>query len=810
MLSDVRFALRLWRRTPGSAAIIVGSVALGIAAVSTIFSWAQGLILRPLPTVTRPGRLLSLEPRGPGGDLSVAWDEFRDWRDLSTVYEGAAAFGVRRLGIREIGADTDPASSTEPLWGMLVSGDYFRVLGVTPALGRLIEPEDTRAPGSGFVAVISHALWQRRFGGARDIVGHSVELNGREVRVIGVAAPRFAGTYVGLSFDVWAPVTIQEALGGSPEALESRDFRWLQAFARLRTGVRPEQAAGETAAIGRRLAVEYPANRQVRLGVRALDVGAASRLAPLFGVLLGLTVVVLVVVCATVSNLLLAQGTRRQAEMAVRLATGARPSRLVRQLLTESALLASLAGGLGALVAVKARDLFPALLPPSPLPLAIESPIDLRVLAVATAVTAVTLLVFGLAPALGAVRKATNAGLRTALSVDRAGSRWRRGLVAAQIAFSLVALASCAVFARRLVELRNVDRGFVAPERVLLTTTDFDLAGVTDPAERRALMRALLDETRAMPDVVGATAASFVPLGFTGYREVEVDAPGYVARTGEPTVALLNEVEPDYFDTMGIPLVAGRPILSSDGTDDQAVAVVNEALVKRYGLRVPLGRRLRLEGREVVVVGVARDGKYRFDELDDPPRPLAYVPWQQWGAAEVTLHIRAHGEPMLLLPSLEPGFASVDPRLPALAPMTLDAYTSLPLFPGRLATTIIGALAAGALVLTGLGLYGVTRFTVAARRRELGIRMALGAGPRHLLKLLVGDGARYASVGLAVGMVLAFGVTRALVALVSHLRPDLLAIPAAGVLLALVFAIAVASAARRALRIDPAIALRDI
>lgn len=495
--------------------------------------------------------------------------------------------------------------------------------------------------------------------------------------------------------------------------------------------------------------------------------------------------------------------------MAVRIATGARPSRLVRQLLTESALLALVAGGLGALMTARARGVFPALLPPSPLPLAIESPLDARVMGIAAAATLLTLLVFGLAPALGVVRKATAAGLRAAQSLDRADARWRRGLVAAQIAFSLIALATCGMFARLLVDLGNVDRGFDSPEQVLLVTTDFELAGIPNPTERRNLLQALLDETRAMPGVAAATAASFVPLGFTGYREVHVEAPGYVPRTGEATLALLNEVGADYFDVMGIPLIAGRPIVASDRAGGQPVAVVNEALAARYGLRRPLGERLRLGGRELLVVGVARDGKYRFDELDDPARPLAYVPWQQWGATEVTLHLRARGEPMALVPFLEAKFASVDPRLPVLAPMTLDAYTSLPLFPGRLATTIVGVLAVGALALTGLGLYGVTRFAVAARRRELGIRMALGAGRRQLLQLLLGEGVRYASLGLAIGTGLAFGTMRVLSAIVTRLRPDPLAVIASGAVLLLIFGIAVLSAARLALRIDPALALRD-
>ncbi|MGE0354861.1 MAG: ABC transporter permease, partial [Gemmatimonadales bacterium] len=722
-------------------------------------------------------------------------------------YAGTAAFGIRRLGLRERAAASGPG--TEPLWGMLVSGEYFQVLGVNPRLGRLIGPEDTRAIGNGFVGVISHALWQRRFGGSSGVIGRRIELNGREITVVGVAPPGFAGTYVGLSFDVWVPLPIQEALGGSPAALQDREYRWLQAFGRLRPGVAPEQARAEALRIGRRLAAQYPASEDVSLVTQTLDVGAASRLAPLFAVLLGLAIIVLVVVCATVSNLLMAQAATREVEMATRLAIGGRPGRLVRQLLTESTLLALAGGGLGALLSVKARALFPALLPPSPLPLSVNTPLDARVIVFAVAITALILLVFGLVPALGAVRKAMASGLRGGLGPDRARVRWRRGLVAAQIAFSLAALASTGIFARRLLELGDVDRGFAAPDKVLLVTTDLDLAGIEDPEERRTVINGLLEAVRGYPGVVDATIASFVPLGFTGYREADLDVPGYEQRPGEPATALLNEIGPAYFELLGIPLVAGRAINHADRAGGQPVAVVNQAFVKRFGLGDPVGRRIRVGDREVVVAGVAGDGKYRFDELDQPARPLVYVPWTQWGAAELTLHVRTRGEATALVPSLSGAFAAADPRLPVLTPMTLDAYTSLPLFPGRLATTVVGTLAAVALALSALGLYGLTRLTIDARRRELGLRMALGAAPRHLLKLLFDDAARFASIGLVLGLGLAVLATRMLLKAIPHLHPDPPAVLAAGLLLVLILGAATLLAAWRALGIDPAIALRD-
>ncbi len=802
MWTDLRFALRMWRRFRGTTATIVASVAVGIAAVSTIFSWTQGLILRPLPAVRESERLVSLKPHGPGGETSVAWEEFGDWQEQSASFEGTAAFGIRRFGLREPG--TAPGRATEPVWGLLVSGNYFGVLGVMPHLGRLIDTGDAR-PGAD-VVVLSHQLWQRRFGASPDIIGRRMVINGVEVTIVGVAPAQFAGTYVGLSFDVWLPVTVIEA-PGSPTVLQDRDNRWMQAFGRLRSGVSREQAAAETAAIDDRLAAAFAASRDIDLVLQPLDIGAASRLAPLISVLLGLAILVLVVVCATVSNLLMAQAATRETEMAVRLAIGAGPRVLLRQLLAESALLATVAGGLGALITVEARELFPVMLPPSPLPLAIDTPIDARVLAFAIAITTLSLMIFGLAPALTAVRRAAAAGLRTRFGGDRAQVRWRRALVAAQLAFSVTALASTAMFARRLVDLRDVDRGFVSPDRVLLLTTDLEVAGIASADERRNVMNALRARTRELPDVVQTTMASFVPLGFTGYREVDIEVPGVSPVTGEPSLALLSEVGPDYFDLMGITLVAGRPIGEADHADGQRVAVINEALVRNLAISAPLGQRLRIGGREVVVIGVARNGKYRFDELEEPAGPLAYVPWEQWGASELTLHVRTRRDPQRLVPALQRTFAAVDARLPVLTPMTLDAYTSLPLFPGRLATTVVGVLAFGALVLSALGLYGVTRFAVAARTRELGIRMALGAGPARVLGLLLSDSARFASIGLATGVALAFVVTRVMLALLPRLQADPLAVLAAGALLLVIFAAAVALAARRALRIDPAAAL---
>jgi putative ABC transport system permease protein len=804
--TDLRVAWRVWRRAPGTAAVIVLAIALGVAASATVFSWAEGLIWKPLPAVEEPGRLASLEPRGPAGDLNVAWQEYLDWKQQSRSFAVTAAFGMRRLGLRGAGAVADRPA--EPIWATLVSGNYFTALGLRPLTGRLIGPEDTRAEGDGFVAVISEALWRTQFGAEPTVVGRSVVLNGVEVTIVGVAPPAFAGTLVGLAFDVWVPVTIQQALGGRPDALQSRDVRWLRAFGRLRPGIARRQAGLEAASLGRTWAALHPESRDVELSIGPLNVGAAARLAPLFEVLLGLTIVVLVVVCATVANLLLARASTRAVELAVRSAIGARPGRLVRQLLTESMILAAAAGALGVLLTVKARALFPALLPPTPLPIAINTPLDTRVLSFALAITLVTVLLFGVAPAVQAARRAAEAGLRTAESSDPGRTRWRRVLVGAQIALSLTALACTAMFARRLGEVRAVDRGFEAPEHVLLASTDFALAGVGDPAERRAIAERLVSGVQRLPGVQGVTFATFVPLGFTGYREVSAEIPGAERSTDEAPEALLNEVGPDYFAVLGVRIVAGRPIDEGDRAEGRAVVVVNQTLAHRLGLSDPVDRSLRVDGREAVIVGVAEDGKYRFDELDQPARPLCYVPWTQWGGSELTFHLRTALAPLTLVPSVERVFAEADRRLPLLAPTTLEVYTGLPLFPGRLATSLLGALAVGTLALAALGLYAVTSLTLAARRRELVIRSALGATARQLVRLLLGDSNRLTAVALFVGLGLTAGVTRVLVAVLPRLRPDPTAIAVAfGVLYAIAVS-AVALAARGASRIDPATVLR--
>ena len=448
--------------------------------------------------------------------------------------------------------------------------------------------------------------------------------------IVGVAPPDFYGTISHLAMDLWMPVTMQPEVGGSPLLLDQRGVRWLAVFGRLLPGATLESARASAQASGARLAASFAADQGIGLTARVLDVGPVDRMAPLFAVMLGISGLVLLIVCSNVANLLLQRGAAREHEMAVRLALGARPARIVQQLMTESLLLAAGAVLIGGVVLNWARNALTAFVPRSPLPIVAETPIDARVLLVLAGTGVVTVLVFGLAPALKSARVAVRASLSGGSSRGgtRGGGRVRGALIAAQFALSLAVLVAAGLFLRRLDELRQVDLGFHDPEQVVLATVDFELARVPPDGTRRVLVERILEQISALPGVRAAAAASFVPLGFLGYYTLETQVDGHVPRPGESTTFLTNVVSAGYFDLMRIPITRGRPIEASDRRGTQAVAVVNQAFARRFwGASEPIGRHMLIHEVDVTVVGVAADGKYSFlDPLDAPSPPFMYHP----------------------------------------------------------------------------------------------------------------------------------------------------------------------------------------
>ena len=803
-------------------AAIVLCLGFSLGATATVFAWVETLILQPVPGVDALARLVSLKTTTADGQDDLSYPDYTDTRDAEVragarTFAGVAAFSIRRFNLRLDAAAE--ARLAEPLWGALVSANYFEVLRVRPAAGRaFLDGEDAVARGAP-VAVISYLLWQRRFGGDPGAVGRRVWIQGRTIEIVGVAPQGFYGTISHIGLDLWMPVTMHPEFGGNPYLLDQRDVRWLAVFGRLAPGATLASARASMQAAGARLAAGYAADRDVGLTARVLDVGPLDRMAPLFMVMLGISGLVLLIACSNVANLLLQRGAAREHEMAVRLALGARPARVVRQLMTESLLFALGAVLLGAAVLASARNALVTLLPPSPLPIVADTPIDANVLLVLAGVGVSTIFVFGLAPALRSARVAVRASLSGGgtRGGSRASGRLRGALITAQFALSLAVLVFAGLFLRRLDELRHVDRGFRDPEQVVLSTVDFELARLGEKGAEKVLVERMIEQLSALPGVRAAAGASFVPLGFLGYSALDTRVDGHVPQPGESTTFLANYVTGGYFDLMGIPIRAGRAIETSDRDGTLPVAVVNEAFARRFwGTADPVGRRLHVFGdSNLTVVGVAADGKYEFlAPLDAPSPPFVYLPFAQWGHYEVVLHVRAAGDPLALASSIGRVVAGVDGRLNAMSPLTLDDYTAVPYLPIRLATLVLSVLGGAALVLASIGLYAVTAYTVTQQRREIGIRMALGATPAWVVGHFLAHAMRAVGAGALAGVALAAAMAYGLATKLpgslprvvgDRVGPFALAVAALGA----VAALAVVIPASRAARGNPTAALRD-
>lgn len=820
LVSDFRFSLRVLRKSALATATIVLCLGFSVGATGTVFVWTRSVVSNPVPGVAFPDRLVSLRTVTSRGDGGISHPTFVDIRDADSsaqarAFSAIAAFGIRRFALRTSG--TAELRHADPIWGAMVSANYFETLGVRPIIGRGFLPDEDRVGADAAVAVISHAFWQRRLGGVAGVRGQRIWLNNRAVTIVGVTPPRFTGSISRLGLEIWVPLALQRETG-NPSWLDNRDQRWLDVLGRLAPGASLESANEAVRAIGTRLSARYAELRDFGLRARTLDVGPVESMGSIAAVLLGLSILVVLIVCSNVANLLLLRSASREHEMAVRLALGAQPGRVVRQLMTESFLLALGGVVLATGVAAWSRNALNSLAPASPLPLIAETPFDGTAVAVIALIGVLTIFAFGLAPALKAARVAVRASLSGGGTRGGTahGGRLRGALVSAQFALSLAVLATAGLFIQRLSELQLVDRGFTAPEKVLLSTVDFELAGVNEDATRQNLVERLVERLTALPGVEHAAAASFVPLGFLGYHSMKTEVDGYVPQPGESMTFLINSISPGYFETMGIPLIEGRAIEASDRGDSRAVVVVNEAFARRFwGNAGAIGRSMRVDGHEVTVVGVAGNGKYEYlAALDEPSPPFVYLPFAQWPNFTVVMHLRATGDPMALVPSVRRAVEAVDSRLAATSPSTLDSYSSVPTLPIRLASRVLTVLGIGALILATLGLYAVIGYAVAQQRAEIGIRMALGATPGRIVRHFLRYAAVYAGAGAFLGSLLALLIARTLAArlpgivpatLGNQVVPFVMAVSALGT----VSVLAAFIPAQGAARVNPTVALRE-
>jgi predicted permease len=809
-MNDIRYALRTLLKSPAFAAVAILTLALGIGANTAMFSLVHAVLLRPIP-VSAPERLASIfttDVKNPG-NLPMSHLNYLDVREKSPVFSGVAAFTFSQMNY-DAGTGTP-----EPVPVQVVSGNYFDVLGVRMTAGRGFQPQEDQTPGTHAVAVASHGFWQRQFGG-RDLVGRTVTLNRQPFTIVGIAPRGFDGVFVFGGPDLWVPMMMHDVAQPGFDWYNERRGLFLFPFGRLQDGVSVEQATAALDTLGRQLAQAFPNENRGRsvkplpLLQARVDINGEGQLARISMLLMAVVGTVLLIACANLANLLLARAAGRQREMAVRVAIGASRGRIVRQLLAESVTLAALGGLAGIALAYWTLQLLVAGDLPLPLPAVEQARLDPRVLGFAAVVTLATGLVFGLMPALQSARADVVTVLKDATAAVGRGTRGallRKGLVAAEIALSLVALVAAGLFARSLQHTRAIDPGFET-EHVVIGNFNLGREGYTE--ERgRVFHRQLADRLAAIPGVTSASLAQNAP--FAGGISRSVLLEGQDAARGDRVLIQVNRVSERYFETLGIPLVAGRAFTSGDHADAAQVVVINQRMASQlWPGQDPIGKRFRFFGEEAwtSVVGVVRDAKY--NGLAEEPIPYVYEPLAQDYVPAASLHVKSAGAAASAIPDVRRAVAEIDRSLSIFQLETLDDRVTDSLDGARANVVLLGVFGLLALALAAIGIYGVTSYTVAQQTREIGIRMALGAGRAGVVALVLRQTLTLVAIGLVVGigiaMLLALGV-RSLLTGTTWLDATTYAATAA--LLVIVAIAATLVPARRATKVDPLVALRS-
>jgi predicted permease len=807
-MNDLRYALRMLCKSPGFTAVAVLSLALGIGANTTVFCWIQNVLLRPLQGVAKCEQMVVLTTtHGAATYDTVSLPDLKDYAQLTDVFAGI------------IGSQITPACVTldgKPGWayGQITTANYFDVLGVKPVIGRTFLPDEDQQPGGNTVLVISYGYWQRRFGGNPNVIGMSIELNQySNFTIIGVVPPEFRGTMSGLNFDFWAPLSMHEQVANFG-SLTSRGDHWLHTQARLREGVSVRQAQAAVNILAQRLEQAYPdSNREIGLRVAPLwksPYGAQSLMLPVLRILMVVSFGVLLIVAANVANLLLARATSRGKEIAIRLALGARRARLIRQLLTESLLLALAGSVVGILFANWGVALFKLLLPKTHLPIGYDFPFDTQTLAFTFILALVTGVAFGLVPAWQAsgtdLSKVLKEGGRTSGGAG-AHHRLRSAFVVSEVALALLLLVGAGLCIKGFHKARQVEIGF-DPRNVLVAGLRIGMNGY-DRTNGLVFYRKLHERIAALPGVEQAALSTWFPLGFEGGPGVGIDAEGYARKPNEDVSVPYAIVSPHYFDVLRIPVLAGRDFQDSDDEKGLRVAIVNETLAKRFWPgQNALGRKFKAWDNEITVVGVVKAGKYR--SLSERPQGFLYLPYQQ-GVWDLNLGValRTTGNPMTMANTLREAIHGLDPRVEIWANLPMTDYIKAAFLAQGIAATLLTGLGAVALVLAAMGIYGVMAYVVSQRTHEIGIRMALGAQISDVLKLVVGQGMTLGVLGVGIGLMGALGLTRLMSSFLYGVSPfDPLTFFGMAAALALVTFLATFIPACRAAKVDPQVALR--
>ena len=802
LLQDLRYAARILWKNPGFTAVAVIALALGIGANTAIFSVVNTVLLRPLPYKTPEQLVMVWEDASKHGypQDTPAAANFVDWRDQNSVFTGMAAIADMNFNLTGAG---DP----ERLKGREVSANLFPLLGVDPQLGRVFDAAEDQ-PGAQRVALLSHRLWQRRFGGDQNIIGKVLTLNNEGYTVVGVMPARFQ--FPANDDELWVPIAF------TPQEAANRNRHYLQVVARMKPGVTLEQAQSEMTTIGARLEQQYPqSNADLGVAVTSLHEYLVGDIKPALLVLLGAVGLVLLIACANVANLLLARAAIRQKEIALRVALGARRWRLLRQFLTESVLLSALGGVAGLVIAYAGLLLLRAFIPQN-ISQAREISLDLKVLGFTLGVSLLTGLIFGLAPAIQAMRfnqsETLKEGGRDSVT-GRSGKRLRGLLVTAEVAVSLVLLIGAGLLINSFLRLRNIDPGFDAGN-LLTMKIELPEPKYAEFEKRTAFYSDLVQRVQALAGVRSAAVTTNLPLYRQG-NSISVRIEGRPdPPPGQELIVVTRVISPGYFDTMSIPLLAGRQLSDQDTENTPNAIVISETMAHRFwpgedavGKRISAGR-VRTDADWIQVVGVVKD--VRQFELNAAPRPQMYLSYRQGGFfAPEDLVVRTDVEPASLAATVRKTVWEIDKDQPVSDIRTMDEILAESIARQRFSMLLLGVFAGVALLLAAVGIYGVMSYSVAQQTHEIGIRMALGATTGAVLKMAVGYGLKLVVAGVVIGLIAAFALTRLMSTLLFGVTPtDPATFAIISLLLVVVAGVASYVPARRATKVDPLIALR--
>lgn len=812
---DFRYGWRMLRSNPGFAVLTILTLALGIAANTTVFSWIHAVLLSPLPGTHADGRLVAVESNersGEGHNISVS--DYRDYRDNSKSLEGiTVTWDLLPFFV-------GPLDHAERVLGETVASDYFDVLGVRPELGRLFAAKEFGDQAGAYPAVvIGDRFWRRYFHADGGIVGRAIRVNGQELTVIGVTAPEFEGSIRGVNADLWVPMTMGPALGTIDSGcLTERGCRPWQSFARLKPGATLAQANGEMQALAVQLEHTYPETNQ-HMSVKLLpesqaNAGVQAFLGAPLRILMATSLLVLAISCVNVSNLLLARSATRQREIAIRMAMGAGGARVVRQLLTETLLLATLAAVASLPLSLWLMNKLTYIMPDLGLTFRLDVTMNWKVAGFTMLVCAAAALLAGITPAWHAILGPLNETLKESGRSSTAGSRTHRVrdlFVVAEVGLAMVGLVGAGLFTRSFYNARALSPGF-DPKNIVLWRAY--LAAQSSEQQQMQVFERLRQRLEQLPGVTAASFADLIPLGFGLGPTWGLTIEGYTPAPGEDMDMPRALVSPGYFSTLRMSLAEGRDFDARDDASGTPVMIVNEAFEQRYyGGRSAMGRRILFGGKWRTVVGVARDTKYYY--LTEPRRPFFYAPIPQVGlppqGVGVAFFLRTtNSDPMSVVAALRRLSAEVDAAILVVHPMTLVTYIEGPLFAQRAAALLLTVLGALALMLAATGLYSVMAYAVTQRTHEIGIRIALGAEPFDVLAMIVRRGMLLALGGVLTGVVIALLTRKVVAGMLTGISPADPGIMAGSTIFLCFVALAASFLpARRATQVDPMRALRE-